>query len=68
MWNLEGARAARLLDLDQVLQGMHRVEILRVVGIDECAKGHDEVARSDALPRECMAARAIEDARRVLDV
>ena len=45
---------------------MHRVEILRVVGIDECAKGHDEVARSDALPRECMAARAIEDARRAL--
>jgi hypothetical protein len=63
---LELARAAGLLDLHSVLKGMHPLDILRIVRIDQDADRRDGIACADLVFGESLTAGPIHDVEHVM--
>src|SRR6185295_761192 len=57
-----------LADLDGVLKSMHLLEVLWIIGIDQCPNTGDDVARADILPRQHMPARSVVNRRHIVIV
>jgi hypothetical protein len=59
------AAGTLLADLDRILQVVDPLQVVRICRVDQYADSQQDVARADLLPCEGVAARVIDDLRRI---